>query len=72
MVKLNSRNTLLISDWDGTLAVSDTLALIAPSPDALKPFTEAYLRDMKKLSDEMGPRDTLQQMKSWLAAMESV
>jgi len=71
-VRLNSSRTLLVLDWDGTVAATDTLSLIAPSPDALKPYTEAYMADHKKLSDSFGPRDTLPGMAAWLAAMEEV
>lgn len=68
--RINAPRTLLVLDWDGTLAATDTLSLIAPSPDALRPYTEAYLEDYKTLSDSFGPRDTLPRMEEWLDAME--
>jgi 2-hydroxy-3-keto-5-methylthiopentenyl-1-phosphate phosphatase len=68
--KLNSPQTLLVLDWDGTVAAHDTLSLIAPSPEALKPYTEAYMADYKTLSDELGERNSLGKMFEWLDAME--
>jgi hypothetical protein len=68
--KLNSPHTLLVLDWDGTVAAHDTLSLIAPSPEALKPYTEAYMADAKVLSDKLGERNTLDNMFQWLDAME--
>lgn len=70
--KLNSPHTLLVLDWDGTVAAHDTLALIAPSPQALMPYTEAYMADYKALSDRLGERNTLDKMFQWLDAMEEV
>jgi 2-hydroxy-3-keto-5-methylthiopentenyl-1-phosphate phosphatase len=67
---INTPQTLLILDWDGTVAAHDTLNLIAPSPDALKPYTEAYMADYKALSDKMGRRDSLSKMPEWLDAMQ--
>jgi len=67
---LNSPGTLLVLDWDGTVAAHDTLSLIAPSPDALKPYTEAYMADYKVLYDKIGPRDSLPKTFEWLDAME--
>lgn len=67
---LNSPHTLLVLDWDGTIAVEDTLSLIAPSPEKLKPYTEAYMADYKALSNKLGERDTLDRMYRWLDAME--
>lgn len=57
-------------DWDGTIASTDTLSLIAPSPEALRPYTEAYISDMKVLAEKMGERDSLDKMYSWLDALE--
>lgn len=68
--KLDSPQTLLVLDWDGTVAAHDTLSLIAPSPEALKPYTEAYMADYKTLSDKLGERNSLGKMFEWLDAME--
>lgn len=70
VTNLNSPHTLLVLDWDGTIAAEDTLSLIAPSSQELKPFTEAYMSDYKALSDKLGERDTLERMVEWLDAMQ--
>lgn len=70
VTNLDSPHTLLVLDWDGTVAAEDTLSLIAPSPQELKPYTEAYMADYKALSDRLGERDTLERMFRWLDAME--
>ena len=36
---------LVILDFDGTLTALDTLKLIAPSEDALKPYSDAFMAD---------------------------
>lgn len=69
-MRINSPRTLLVLDWDGTVAKTDTLSLIAPSPEALKPYTEAYMADYTALSDAHGPRDTMDKMERWLDAMQ--
>lgn len=68
--KLNSPQTLLVLDWDGTVAAHDTLSLIAASPNALRPYTEAYMADAKALSEKLGERNSLDKMFAWLDAME--
>lgn len=67
---INARNNLLVLDWDGTLAATDTLSLISPSPEALEQYTKAYMEDMKKLSVSFGPRDSIERMTEWLGAMQ--
>ena len=69
-VRINTRRTLLVLDWDGTIAKTDTLGLIAPSPEALEPYTEAYMADYRALSDAHGPRNTMDKMERWLEAMQ--
>ena len=70
MLKLNSPQTLLVLDWDGTLAKRDTLSLIAPSPQALELYTEAYLNDSERLKEQFGERNTLSKMTAFLQAMQ--
>jgi hypothetical protein len=69
-LSINAPNNLLVLDWDGTLAASDTLSLISPTPEALEPYTKAYMHDMKELSERFGARDSLPKMTQWLGAMQ--
>jgi hypothetical protein len=65
-----TRRTLVILDWDKTLSKSDTLSLIAPSPEALSPYTQAYVEYYAELRKKHGDLSTASRMTAFLDEME--
>lgn len=70
LLDASSRRTLLVLDWDKTLSKSDTLSLIAPSPEALSPYTQAYMQDYAELKKKHGDLTTLPKMTAFLDDMQ--